>query len=121
MKVGLIIYGTLETVSGGYLYDRKLVEYLQQQGDEVSLISLPWSRYGRHLLYNFSGRIRQQLRKLDVDILLQDELNHPSLFLMNRWFRELVVPLSALCIICAAAKSTANGFIGSIEESSGLI
>ena len=28
MRVGLVIYGSLDTISGGYLYDRKLVEQL---------------------------------------------------------------------------------------------
>jgi regulator of sirC expression with transglutaminase-like and TPR domain len=35
MRVGLIIYGELDTVSGGYLYDRQLVRHLQGQGDDV--------------------------------------------------------------------------------------
>jgi TetR/AcrR family transcriptional regulator len=41
MNVGLLIYGGLETVSGGYLYDRKLVEYLQRWYE--SFISTPAS------------------------------------------------------------------------------
>jgi hypothetical protein len=28
MRIGLVIYGSLDTLSGGYLYDRKLVDYL---------------------------------------------------------------------------------------------
>ena len=31
MKIGLVIYGSLDTVSGGYVYDRMLVEYLRRQ------------------------------------------------------------------------------------------
>ena len=34
MHIALLIYGNLETVSGGYLYDRKLVEHLRSQGDQ---------------------------------------------------------------------------------------
>ena len=30
MHIGLIIYGSLDTMSGGYLYDRKLVAYLRK-------------------------------------------------------------------------------------------
>ncbi len=30
MRLGLVIYGSLETMTGGYLYDRKLVEHLRQ-------------------------------------------------------------------------------------------
>lgn len=90
MKIGLIIYGSLNTVSGGYLYDRKLVAFLRQQGDEVTVISLPWSNYGRHLAHNFSRNLYQQLRSADFDVLLQDELNHPSLFWLNRRLKRQV-------------------------------
>jgi len=78
MKIGIVIYGSLDTVSGGYLYDRKLVEYLRAQGDAVEIISLPWRNYGSHLTDNFSFRLPKGL-----DILIQDELNHPSLIGAN--------------------------------------
>ncbi len=90
MRLGLIIYGSLDTLSGGYLYDRKLVEYLRSQGDCVEVVSLPWQSYPIHLLHNFSGRLRARLLNLQVDILLQDELNHPSLCLLNGWLRSKV-------------------------------
>ncbi|MFZ6018808.1 MAG: glycosyltransferase family 4 protein [Chloroflexota bacterium] len=88
MKVGLVIYGDLNTLSGGYLYDRKLVNYLQNQGDEVEIISLPWRNYPSHWLHNFSTPLRERLRGLQVDVLLQDELNHPSLFFLNHSLRK---------------------------------
>ena len=78
MKIGFVIYGSLDTVSGGYLYDRKLVEYLRAQGDTVEIISLPWRNYGAHLTDNFRFRLPKGL-----DILIQDELNHPSLIWAN--------------------------------------
>lgn len=78
MKVGLVIYGSLETVSGGYLYDRKLVEYLREQGDTVEITSLPWRNYASHLIDNITFRLPTGL-----DILIQDELNHPSLIGSN--------------------------------------
>ncbi len=84
MRLGIVIYGSLETRSGGYLYDRKLVEHLQRQGERVEVISIPWRNYARHLADNFSPALRRRLAGLDVDILLQDELNHPSLFWLNR-------------------------------------
>ena len=90
MNVALLIYGSLETRSGGYLYDRKLVEHLQRQGDAVQVISLPWRDYARHLGDNFSAMLRQTLVALKADVLLQDELNHPSLFWMNRRLRGQV-------------------------------
>lgn len=79
MKIGLVIYGSLDTLSGGYMYDRRLVEYLRARGDEVEIISLPWRNYAAHLADNFSFKLPQNL-----DILIQDELNHPSLIGANQ-------------------------------------
>jgi glycosyltransferase involved in cell wall biosynthesis len=79
MKIGLIIYGSLDTLSGGYMYDRKLVEYLRAQGDTVEIISLPWRNYGAHLIDNFTFKLPSRF-----DILIEDELNHPSLINANR-------------------------------------
>lgn len=78
MRIGLVIYGSLDTLSGGYLYDRKLVEYLRSQQDTVEIISLPWRHYAAHLADNFWFRLPKNL-----DILIQDELNHPSLIFAN--------------------------------------
>jgi glycosyltransferase involved in cell wall biosynthesis len=90
MRVGLIIYGDLHNVSGGYIYDRILVEHLRRKGDYVEVISLPWRNYPRHLLDNVSPGFRRQLRRAHVDILVEDELNHPSLFGVNRWLRDRI-------------------------------
>jgi len=90
MKIALLIYGSLETISGGYLYDRKLVQYLRDQGDSVEIISLPWRSYPRHLTDNLRPALYRRLLQLDVDLLLQDELNHPSLFWINQRLRNRV-------------------------------
>lgn len=85
MRLALVLYGSLDTVSGGYLYDRTLVKHLRAQGDEVDLISLPWRNYAAHLTDNFSRTLQQRLTDPGYDLILQDELNHPSLFLANRF------------------------------------
>jgi len=90
MRIGLVIYGTLETLSGGFYYDRKLVEQLRRQGDEIEVLSLPWSSYGRHLAHNFWPAFARLLHDAEIDLLLQDELNHPSLFWLNRRLRPRV-------------------------------
>jgi len=90
MRLALVVYGSLDTLSGGYLYDRKLVEYLRSQGDEVEIISLPWRDYLHHLGDNLSADLYRRLAGLQADILLQDELNHPSLFWCNRRLRGRV-------------------------------
>src|SRR6266508_1502212 len=97
MRIGFIIYGSLNTLSGGYLYDRKLVDYLRAQGDTVEIISLPWRNYAAHLTDNLWFRLpnrhviarspkatKQSPAQQRFDILIQDELNHPSLIFANR-------------------------------------
>ncbi|MEZ4718134.1 MAG: glycosyltransferase family 4 protein [Caldilineaceae bacterium] len=88
MRVGLVIYGTLDTVSGGYLYDRQLVAFLRGQGHTVEIISLPWRSYPAHLADNNDPALLRRLAGLDVDVLLQDELNHPSLAYLNPRLRD---------------------------------
>lgn len=83
MRVGLVIYGELDRTSGGFLYDRKLVEYLRDRGDDVEVISLPWRTYWQHLRDNFSSAVHRRLEGR-YDVLLQDELCHPSLLLPNQ-------------------------------------
>ncbi len=90
MRIGLLIYGSLETVSGGYLYDRLFVDFLRRHGHTVEIVSLPWRTYWHHLLDNRSSALLAQLRKLQVDLLLQDELNHPSLAFLNRRLKNYV-------------------------------
>ncbi len=90
MRIGLIIYGSLTTISGGYLYDRRLVTYLQAAGEEVEVISLPWRRYAYHLADNFSISLYRRLCRAPFDVLLQDELNHPSLVWLNHCLHHRV-------------------------------
>ena len=90
MRVGLLIYGSLDTLSGGYLYDRKLVQHLRDAGDEVEIISIPWRNYAAHLPDNFSVSLLRRLLGARVDVLVQDELNHPSLFWLNQKLRRKI-------------------------------
>lgn len=78
MRVGLIIYGSLETVSGGYIFDRMLASELQRQGDTVEVISLQRRSFLGNLIDNFYLRMPG-----GFDVILQDELNHPSLLVAN--------------------------------------
>lgn len=82
MRVGLVIYGTLDTVSGGYLYDRQLVDHLRRCGDTVDVLSMPWGPYGRRLAQNLVPAYREMMLA-GYDVVLQDELNHPSLAWLN--------------------------------------
>ena len=97
MHIGLIIYGHLDIISGGYLYDKQLVTYLREQGHTVTIFSLPWRSYWRHLGDNFWRKWQQQVLTADLDVLIQDELNHPSLLRLNQVLqRKRPFPVIAL-------------------------
>jgi glycosyltransferase involved in cell wall biosynthesis len=89
MRVGLVIYGSLDFPSGGFLYDRMLVSALQRTGDTVDVISLPWEGYGKCLTHRFDRRLRARVLDWRGDILLQDELVHPSLYALNGALRRM--------------------------------
>ncbi len=84
MRIGFVIYGSLDTLTGGYLYDRIVVEGLRMLGHQVTVISLPSGSYLRRLWLGFSPSLLQRLLTGGFDLLIEDELCHPSLFLVNR-------------------------------------
>jgi glycosyltransferase involved in cell wall biosynthesis len=87
-----VIYGGLDRVSGGFLYDRMLVAGLRGLGVTVDVVALPWWGYGRALAAN---ALPLPHGLPDYDLVLQDELCHPALFLRNRWLAARV-PVVAL-------------------------
>jgi glycosyltransferase involved in cell wall biosynthesis len=88
VRVGLVIYGSLDTLSGGYLYDRMLVDHLRRNGDRIEIVSRPRRSYLLSLGDNLSGLLQRRMERAGWDVLLQDELNHPSLFRFNRQLRK---------------------------------
>ncbi|MBN1382136.1 MAG: glycosyltransferase family 4 protein [Deltaproteobacteria bacterium] len=80
MRIALILYGDPHRMTGGFLYDRMLTEYLRRQGDTVEIISLPWLRYGRALFPRAESLVESRLADFSPEMLLVDELCHPSLF-----------------------------------------
>ncbi|WP_455368122.1 glycosyltransferase family 4 protein [[Eubacterium] cellulosolvens] len=106
MRVGLIIYGNIEINTGGYFYDKKLVNYLHQRGDHTEIITLECGGYLQHLWDNFSKPFYHRLLKARLDILIEDELNHPSLFLLNkRICKHVSYPIVSIIhhLSCSAA------------------
>ncbi len=90
MRIGLIIYGDLETMTGGFLYDRMMVNTLREQGDTVEVLSLPWLPYGPALFLNASLSLIKRLKNGSFDLVLEDELVHPSFFILNTGLRSLI-------------------------------
>lgn len=92
MKIGFVVYGSFEHRSGGFRYDRQLRAALRDIGHTVEAIELPWRSYVRGLLDNLSPSLRNRLES-GYDVLLQDELAHPSLVATNRRLSTPVVSI----------------------------
>ncbi len=90
MHVAFVIYGSLDEISGGFLYDRHLVHHLQRRGHHVTVVAWPWRSYVRSLYDNFSHYVARQLGNNELDLILQDQLVHPSCFHLNRRLRRAV-------------------------------
>ena len=94
MVVCLVIYGSIDTLTGGYLYDRQVVEHLRHNGHSVHLLSLLERPYPLRLSDNLNNRLIARVCEIKPDLLLQDELCHPSLFAVNRRLKtHLSLPL----------------------------
>jgi glycosyltransferase involved in cell wall biosynthesis len=63
LRIAWIVYGSLDQVSGGYIYDRLVVEQLRALGDSVSVISL-----------SPDSASLPQLSASDYDVVVGDEL-----------------------------------------------
>ncbi|MGB9617872.1 MAG: glycosyltransferase family 4 protein, partial [Desulfomonilaceae bacterium] len=120
MNIGLVIYGSLDILTGGFLYDRNLVEFLRSTGDRVEVFAFPWRTYPSHLLQNFSRKFCSWCRSSHFDVLLEDELNHPSLFLANRRVKSLLsCPIIAIVHhlrSCEMRPSWQNRLYGAVER-----
>lgn len=62
-RIAWVIYGAIEQVSGGYIYDRLVIEQLRELGDSVTLISL-----------TPGAQDRPALSRDDFDVVVGDEL-----------------------------------------------
>jgi glycosyltransferase involved in cell wall biosynthesis len=84
MDIILVIYGSLDQVTGGYLYDRKVVERLRLEGTYVQILSLRKRPYLCTVLQGFTSRVRDLLGaeiEKGGSLIVIDELAHPSFFI----------------------------------------
>jgi glycosyltransferase involved in cell wall biosynthesis len=105
VKIALVISGDLNTLTGGYLYDRMMVTYLQECGHRVEVLSLSGATYGAHLVAGFQPAPAIALARVSCDIMIQDALVHPALWLANRYIRRRrPMPIVALAHMVLSAQ-----------------
>lgn len=90
-RVAIVVYGDLDSRSGGFLYDRLLADHLATHGWAVDEVSLPERPPPRSLLTNLAGGLVDRLER--CDIVVEDAYCGPSLFLLNRRLDTPVVAL----------------------------
>ena len=93
MRIAFVLLGELDRVSGGFLYDRMLVERLRARGHVVDVVSLPWASRARAVASNLRPLPRALAR---ADVVVEDELCHAAVFTHNRQLRRAGIPVVAL-------------------------
>ena len=115
MKIGLIIYGSLNTITGGYIYDHILVNYLRTQGVIVRVFSQEKRTSWEVFKNNFSQKMVQDILAFAPDLLLEDELNFASLFILNKRLKKRGFPIISI-IHLLQAQIEKNYFIRFITK-----
>jgi glycosyltransferase involved in cell wall biosynthesis len=85
-----------------------MVDHLCAHGDEVTVVSMARKPDLLNLLDNLDPGLLNALRRLDVDVLVEDELGYQSLCLLNRRLRkEVPFPLVSIVhhLSCLAERS----------------
>lgn len=110
MRLLLVIYGDLSRQTGGFRYDARLVSFLEERGHQVELFSQVGGSYALRLLQDAPRRLLRKVEEIGADLVVQDELNHPSLLRSNRLLRrESNVPI--VSVVHHLASSEEHGWI----------
>jgi glycosyltransferase involved in cell wall biosynthesis len=92
LRIAFVITGSLDQVSGGYIYDRALIAALRAAGHHVDVCSLPRTTYAGAVVRSVARAswrgVAQRVRgstpaAVTYDAVLHDELIHPALFLAD--------------------------------------
>src|SRR5450432_3203033 len=90
MRIGFVLLGDLDGVSGGFIYDRMLVERLRARG-------------------NVAEDVREFPAAFEhCDVVIEDELCHAAVFAHNARLRRAGIPVVALVHNLASAEPRAR-------------
>lgn len=87
MRISFIGPDSPGQVTGGLIYNQKVLEHLRENGDEVQVVLLP-RRYPNNFVDDGSSEFRQWLAK-PGHLVLQDEVLHIPLFHLNGSLKNL--------------------------------
>jgi glycosyltransferase involved in cell wall biosynthesis len=106
VRIAFMLLGDLDRVSGGFLYDRMLVERLRARGHVVDVVSVPW----RARTPSVAANPRPLPPVLaETDVVIQDELCHAAVLARNGQLRRAGIPIVALVHNLAHLQPSARG------------
>lgn len=85
MKIAWLVYGDINQITGGYLYDKHIIHYLKKQEYDIDVINIPQLPYFLNTIWNFW--LPWHLRRKSYDLIIEDELIHPAVFIFNWWVK----------------------------------
>ncbi len=86
MRIGWLIYGDLHLQTGGFFYDRQIIQGLRARGHRVEVVAWPWRSAFTAALGSLWGLDWRQVRGRRWDVVVEDGLVMPSLSLRPpRW------------------------------------
>ena len=114
MRVGWVVDGSLDQLSGGYLYDRIVVDYLRRNGVGLEVVSLPVGSYLARLARNLQADVDRRLEEAGFDVLVEDELSHPALIGPNRRLARRVPRLRRIGLVHHLRSSEPHGWAANL-------
>jgi len=118
MKVAKLIIGDINSLTGGYIYEKRLVEYLRSKGVKTDVISIPNIPYALQLFSNLWLFFYFLTKKYDV--IIEDEMTHPAVWLFNFWVRYVkrtkIVAIVHILHWLAAKESWQTPYVKFIEK-----
>ena len=96
MRIAFILYGKADDRSGGFLYDSCLIDQLNRKDHFLKVFSQKEGNVFSLIMQNRLSRFTA-LIEFDPDLIIEDELNHLSLFLINNKLKiKLNVPILSI-------------------------
>lgn len=86
MRIGWLIYGDLHLQTGGFFYDRQIIQGLRARGHHVDVVTWPWRAAFTAALGSLWGLDWRGVQGKPWDVVVEDGLVMPSLSLRApRW------------------------------------
>jgi len=80
MRIAFLVRDDLKSISGGNIFNSRLIDHLRFEGDQVEVVKVPRGP--------FSPALYRKLSVAEYDLVLEDEMAFNSLGLLNRLLKK---------------------------------